>query len=167
MTAKSNPTESKAVWSYIDGRYRQELAMISIKEMSDKGIVSVPRYSEMKGSSQMPAYDFGCYLSLTLFGIFIRRDPKMDSPRQKMYRKKRSWDILLELSGAYAVDFMVRGKGAYPIDPTVPILRSQKNDPDSKGFGFRRSISEELVSHDNVGGIYNGAAILKKKFGID
>lgn len=138
-------TNGGVVWELLEDIYRQQLARIKITEMQAEGIMSPTNYYQLKAEGMLPRYDVACYLALCFFAKFLERDPSTDPPAAMKYRKWKSWDVMMELTQAFAIAFSKRcGNNHYPISPTVKISQKFKQSTPAK-------LERTLIEHDMAG----------------
>lgn len=138
-------TKGRNVWGLLEDVYRKQLAKIEITHLGNLGIMSSTNYYQLRADQMLPRYDIACYLGLCFYAAFLNRDPAQDTPTQAQYRRWKSWDVVLELTHAFAMDFAKRcGNENYPTDPSVRLsakFRQQMSD----------RISHTLIDHDMAG----------------
>ena len=138
-------TKGRYVWELIEDIYRQQLAGIEITQLQEAGIMSPTNYYQLRSSEVLPRYDIAGYLALCFFSIFVQKEARMDSGLQMKYRHWKSWDILLELTQAFALDFSKRcGNDSYPVSPNVKLSKKFKGNTSSQ-------LEKALIQHDNAG----------------
>ena len=138
-------TRGRLVWELLDDVYRRQLAGLPITKMQDEGIMSPTNYYQLRADRMMPRFDVACYLALCFFSVMVGREERRDTALQARYRRWKSWDIVLELTRAFALDFSRRcGNHDYPVAPTVPLSTK-----------FRRptaaQLEKNLKEHDQAG----------------